>query len=80
MELMNHKGFTVYLNPGIEKIAERIWKSHKITRPLFSQCKDKSEVQEKLNKLYNNRDQFYSKSKATLTEWDEFSIRNLETR
>ncbi len=79
MNLMNDKGITLFLNPQIEKIAERIWQPvDDNKRPLFSACNSLDKVQDTLIKLYQNRKAFYQRSKIEMNKWDENSLKGLK--
>jgi len=77
IKLMNEKGLSLYLNPPLEKIAERVWKPRTNKRPLFSNCGNQAQVINKLEDLHNQRNKYYQEAKFTFQSWDEFTIENI---
>lgn len=81
MKLMNEKGITVFLNPPIEEIAQRIWKPNEANkRPLFVACNSIKDVQVILNRLFESRILFYQKGKIEFKTWDEDSLKGLHKK
>jgi len=77
IKLMNEKGVSLYLNPPLEKIVERVWKPKTNKRPLFSTANDEKEVLRILTDLHTRRIPFYQEAKFMLQSWDELTIGNL---
>ncbi|WP_296621923.1 shikimate kinase [Marivirga sp.] len=79
LELMNAKGTTIFLNPPIEEIAERISKpvgGNK--RPMFSDCHSIEDVQKLLYELKNKRLSYYQKANFELEKWEVDTILKLQ--
>ncbi|ADR23683.1 shikimate kinase [Marivirga tractuosa] len=79
--LMNEKGISIFLNPPIEEIANRVWNPNEIIkRPLFSDCNSIKDVQEVLQRLNEDRIPIYQKAIVELKSYSENSIKGLHKK
>lgn len=75
MELMNANGVTIFINPPLNEIAQRLSRSKEISkRPLFRGHSSPQEIQHKLSELLETRLPFYTKATKTLTEISEQTL------
>ena len=74
MKLMNKAGVTIWLDENIGFIANRIF-TQQSTRPMFDGL-NKDEVADKVQKLFEERKQFYQQAKHYVTT-DEINLQHL---
>lgn len=75
MELMNENGITIFLNPPIEQIAERLSASKEIgKRPLFKGESNSIQIHAKLAELLETRLPYYLKAKKEVVDASESSF------
>lgn len=74
MDFMNQNGLTVFINPNVEVILQRVV-TQEGQRPLFSKM-DPSELRDKVYQLYEKRYAYYSKAQVIIAE-GEINIRTI---
>jgi shikimate kinase len=79
LKLMNSQGTSIFLNPSIEEIANRIWNpTGENKRPMFSDCNSIEDVQKVLNELQQKRIQCYRNANYELDRWGLDTILKLK--
>ena len=67
MKFINQQGTSIFLNPPLDEIVQRLGDSQKKSRPLLASASNE-QLKEKLEELFQRRHPFYEQANLTLSE------------